>query len=115
MSSSDEISAAVTVGSDFSIYIGNSNKVVDFRKNAKFEVEEGSVSFPCFSGENLYLTLTEHDEFSDDKDTKALSCENLELGSTRVEIEVGENSGGIGTVAGIMNSIFGTSITFSNP
>lgn len=103
------------MGSDFSIYVGNPRDPILFERNYKFSVEEGSVSFPCFSGENMYLTLQEHDELQNDRDSIAVSCDNLELGKTRVEIEIGENSGGIGTVAGIMNSIFGTSIRFSNP
>ena len=93
MSSEDEISAAITIGSDFAIYIGN--PIIKFQKNNDFSPIEGSVSFPCFSGENMYLRIKEHDEFKDDQETIAISCDNLELGKNSIEIEVGEDSGGI--------------------
>jgi len=93
MSDEDEITAAITIGTDLAIYIGNPH--MKFSKNSQYTVHEDSVSFPCFSGENMYLRIEEQDEFKDDKETIAVSCDNLELGKTTIEIEVGEDSGGI--------------------
>lgn len=62
MTGSDEMQFLLGVGTYFSYKVGKS-----FAPKAGLWFEPGTVSFPCFTGEAIWIQATEFDDVSNDQ------------------------------------------------
>jgi hypothetical protein len=51
------------------------------------------MTFPCFDGESLWAKLFEIDEVNGESAFVALACNNLQIGTNLLLVEISENSG----------------------
>jgi hypothetical protein len=110
LTNEDEVSIYFGVGALFQF---QANEVA-FKKNTEYKLPSGALTFPCFSGEFLWVRLVEIDEYEDDKFFAMLNCSTLQIGSNVYSIPLTENVGVFSTSAAVVEMLGGFTFGFAD-